>query len=575
MHLGGATYEETYATFRWEIPERFNIAAAICDRHADAVPTATALIYETAAGDTDTWSFRRLQRAANRFANALAALGVARGSIVGIHLPQCPESVIAHVAVQKLGAIALPLFNLFGPDALQFRLADSAARVLLTTANSFERIEDAVRGIETLQHVVIVGSPSPFAGEGRGGGDGRAIAVGIPPTPNPSPRGGGGRVAIHAIQTLLDAASDTCTTADTGPDDPAILMYTSGTTGNPKGVLHGGRVVIGHLPGVMVPQDFFPQPGDRYWTPADWAWAGGLLDVLLPSLYHGVPVVGSARAKFDPEWAFAFMAEHGVRNVFMPPTALRLMRQVDSPRERHAYDLRSLGSGGETLGADLIEWGRETFGLTINEFYGQTEVNVVVGNSAPLFPVRPGSMGRAIPGHIVEVVDDAGNVLPPGTPGIVAVKRPDPVMFLEYWKKPEATAEKFRGDWCLLGDIAVKDEDGYFWFRGRDDDIINSAGYRIGPSEVEECLMKHPAVALAGVIGVPDQVRGEAVAAFVVAKPGVTTDPALAEEIQAFVKQRLAAHEYPRRVEFIAELPTTITGKVRRVDLRAMAKREA
>ena len=551
MHLGGATYEETYATFRWEMPQRFNIATAICDRHAEAVPTATALIYETSDGEVESWSFRRLQQAANRFANALEALGVVRGSIVGIHLPQCPESVMAHIAVQKLGAIALPLFNLFGPDALQFRLTDSAARVLVTTAAAFERIEDAVRGVDTLAHVVVVATG------------------GI----SPPPRGeGGGGVSIHAFPALLAAGSDRCPTADTGPDDPAILMYTSGTTGNPKGVLHGGRVVIGHLPGVMVPQDFFPQAGDRYWTPADWAWAGGLLDVLLPSLYHGVPVVGSARAKFDPEWAFAFMARHGIRNVFMPPTALRLMRQVESPRERHAYDLRSLGSGGETLGADLIEWGRETFGLTINEFYGQTEVNVVVGNSAPLFPVRPGSMGRAIPGHIVEVVDEAGEVLPPGTPGIVAVKRPDPVMFLEYWKKPEATAEKFRGDWCLLGDIAVKDVDGYFWFQGRDDDIINSAGYRIGPSEVEECLMKHPAVVHAGVIGVPDELRGEAVAAFVVVKHGVTTGDHLAREIQAFVKQRLAAHEYPRRITFIDELPTTITGKVRRVDLRAMAR---
>lgn len=544
MHLGGATYEETYATFRWEMPRRFNIAAAICDRHADAVPTATALIYEPSTGEVETWSFRRLQRAANRFANALEALGVSRGTIVAIHLPQCPESVIAHVAVQKLGAICLPLFNLFGPDALEFRLTDSAARVLVTTEAAFHRMEDVLRAIETLKHVVVVGLASA-----------------------PS-------ATVQVFDALLGSASDYRATADTGPDDPAILMYTSGTTGNPKGVLHGGRVVIGHLPGVMVPQDFFPQPGDRFWTPADWAWAGGLLDVLLPSLYHGVPVVGSARAKFDPEWAFDFMARHSVRNVFLPPTALRLMRQIDSPRERYPYDLRSLGSGGETLGADLIEWGRETFGLTINEFYGQTEVNVVVGNSAPLFPVRPGSMGRAIPGHTVEVVDDAGNVLPPGTPGIIAVLRPDPVMFLEYWGKPEATAEKFRGDWCLLGDIAVKDADGYFWFQGRDDDIINSAGYRIGPSEVEECLMRHPAVALAGVIGVPDELRGEAVAAFVVVKPGSSPSSELAAEIQAFVRDRLAAHEYPRRITFIEELPTTITGKVRRVDLREMARRE-
>ena len=281
-------------------------------------------------------------------------------------------------------------------------------------------------------------------------------------------------------------------------------------------------------------------------------------------------VVGSARTKFDPEWAFAFMARHGIRNIFMPPTALRLMRQVPGPRSRHAYALRSIGTGGEKLGDDMMAWGRETFGLELAEFFGQSEVNLVIGNSPKLFPVRPGSMGRAIPGHVVEIVDDAGHVLPAGTPGIVAVRRPDPVMFLEYWKRPEATAEKFRGPWCLLGDVAVKDEDGYFWFQGRDDDIISSAGYRIGPGEVEECLTKHPAVAFAGVIGSPDPVRGEVVAAFIVPAHGFAPSPELADEIAQFVKQRLAAHEYPRKIRFLAELPMTITGKIRRVDLRKL-----
>jgi len=538
MHLAGSSYEEVRRTFRWDLPARFNIAEAVCDRHAEATPDAPALIYEEADGSVAGWSFALVREKSCRLANALAALGVTRGAIVAIHLPQCPESLIAHAAVQRLGAIALPLFNLFGPDAVEFRLRDSGARVLITTGAALERIADGIGQIEMLRHVVTVGEPASGP--------------------------------AHDFWALLGRASASHARTDTGPDDPAILMYTSGTTGNPKGVLHGGRVVIGHLPGVVVPQDLFPQPGDRFWTPADWAWAGGLLDVLLPSLYFGVPVVGSARAKFEPEWAFAFMARHDVRNVFMPPTALRLMRQVPSPRSHHAYALRSLGTGGETLGADMIAWGRETFGLTMNEFFGQTEVNLVVGNCGVLFPVRPGSMGRAVPGHEVEVVDDEGNVLPPGRQGIVAVKRPDPVMFLEYWKKPAATAEKFRGDWCLLGDVAEKDEDGYFWFRGRNDDIINSSGYRIGPSEVEECLAKHPAVALAGVVGLPDAVRGEVVAAFIVPAKGHAPSDALAADIQEFVKARLAAHEYPRRIRFIAEMPMTITGKIRRMDLRKM-----
>ena len=543
MYLKGATYEEACSTFRWEIPERFNIARVVCDWHADRDPHAPALIYEDVGGTVRPWAFGEVLEAANRFANALDHLGIDRGAIVGIHLPQGPEVLIAHVAVQKLGAIALPLFNLFGPDAVRYRLQDSGARVLVTTAASFERMREDLHDLATPGHIVALGDVA------------------------------GGQA--HDFWSLVRHASPSRETADTGPDDPALLMYTSGTTGRPKGVLHGGRVLLGHLPGVIVPHDFFPQPGDRFWTPADWAWAGGLLDVLLPSLYHGVPVVASPRAKFDPEWAFALMARHGVRNVFLPPTALRLMRQVPRPRAQHAFELRSLGTGGERLGADLLAWGQETFGLTMNEFFGQTEANLVIGNSSKLFPVRPGSMGRAIPGHAVEVVDEQGNVLPAGTAGVIAVRRPDPVMFLEYWKQPLATAEKFRGEWCLLGDIAIKDEDGYFWFQGRDDDIINSAGYRIGPGEVEECLAEHPAVALAGVIGSPDAIRGEVVTAFVVPAHGYEPGPQLAADIQAFVKERLAAHEYPRKIRFIAEMPMTVTGKIRRVDLRRLDREGA
>jgi acetyl-CoA synthetase len=538
MHLAGTTYDEVYNSFSWQGPARLNIAHDICDRHAAATPDAPALLYETSDGSVRPWSFRELQTCANRIANALAALGVGRGVIVGIHLPQCPESLISHIAIQKLGAIALPMFTLFGPDAIGYRLRDSGARVLISTPEALERNAEALRGLGALAHVISVGGPGPGA--------------------------------AREFWKLAEQAASQLETADTKPDDPALLIYTSGTTGNPKGALHAQRVLLGHLPGVMMPHDFFPQPGDRFWTPADWAWAGGLLDVLWPSLYHGVPVVGSVRTKFDPDWAFAFMAKHGVRNTFMPPTALRLMRQVPNPRARHAYAVRSIGTGGEKLGDDMMAWGRETFDVELAEFFGQTEVNLVVGNSPRLFPVKPGSMGRAIAGHLVEVVDENGNVLPAGKTGVVAVRRPDPVMFLEYWNKPEATAEKFRGDWCLLGDIASKDADGYFWFQGRDDDIISSAGYRIGPGEVEECLTKHPAVAMAGVIGSPDPVRGEVVAAFIVPARGHVPTPELAAEIQQFVRERLAAHEYPRKIRFLDELPMTITGKIRRIDLRKL-----
>ena len=539
MKISGATYDELYSGFRWDLPARFNIAEAICDRHAAATPDAPAVFHEGGDGSVAVWSFAKIKDAADKFANALAALGVTRGSVLAIHLSQCPENLIAHVAAHKLGAIAMPLFALFGPDAVRYRLEDSGAGVIVTTHDSIERIAAGLTDIPTLAHIVSIDGAGPLGAKG--------------------------------FWDLASRAAASAVATDTALDDPAYLMYTSGTTGNPKGVLHAQRVLLGHLPGVMVPHSLFPQAGDRFWTPADWAWAGGVFDVLLPSLYFGIPVVAQRLAKFEPEAAFALMARHGVRNVFMPPTALRMLQAVPNPRARHDYKLRSLASGGEPMGAEIINWGQETFGLTLSEFYGQTEVNLVVGNCPPVFPAKPGSMGRPVPGHEVEIVDQQGNVLPAGEPGIVAVRRPDPVMFLEYWKQPEATADKFRGDWCLLGDIAAKDEDGYFWFQGRDNDIIKSAGYRIGPGEVEECLQKHPAVALAGVIGTPDPLRGEAVTAFIVPAPGYTGGPELAGEIQAFVKEQLAAHEYPRRVHFITEMPMTVTGKIRRLDLRQMA----
>jgi acetyl-CoA synthetase len=312
-------------------------------------------------------------------------------------------------------------------------------------------------------------------------------------------------------------------------------------------------------------------PDDFYWTPADWAWIGGLLDVLLPSLYFGIPVLAHRARKFDPEEAFALMARHRVRNAFLPPTALKMMRQVPAPHQRLGHRLRSVASGGEALGEDVIGWCREAFGVSVNEFYGQTEANLLVGNCASLFPVCPGSMGRATPGHRVEVVAADGRPLPPGENGIIAVQRPDPVMFLGYWNNPQATAAKFAGNWCLTGDVAVKDDDGYVWYKGREDDLISSGGYRIGPTDIEDCLMKHPAVLMAAVVGSPDPVRGEIVKAFVVARPELATSPGLSEEIRSFVGERLAYYQAPREIVFLPELPLTATGKIMRRELRALS----
>ena len=533
----GKTYDEVYRSFKWQVPRFYNIGVDCCDKWADQ-RFRLALIYEDDKGQVEKYTFWELKQLSNRLANALQACGLQRGDRVGILLPQCPETALSHLAIYKTGGIALPLFTLFGPEALEYRLGHSGARAVITDEANLPKILEIKDLLPELKTIIVTGGETP---------DG-----------------------VVDFWKTLKKGSASFTALRTRANDPALIIYTSGTTGPPKGALHAQRVVLGHVPGVEFFHNFFPKKDDLYWTPADWAWIGGLIDVLLPSWHHGVPVVAFRAKKFDPEQAFHFIAKYGIRNAFMPPTALKIMRQVPDPGKRYDFAMRTIGCGGETLGEELLEWGRKVMGLTINEFYGQTEVNLVLGNCSEIMENRRGSMGRAIPGHRVEVVDRAGSVLPPGEVGEVAIQRPDPVMFLGYWGNPQATEDKFIGDWSLTGDLARKDEEGYFWFVGRKDDLISSAGYRIGPAEIEDCLIKHPAVAMAGVIGSPDAVRGEIVKAFIVLKPGVLPEPSLKEEIRQFVKTRLAAHEYPREIEFLAELPLTATGKIMRKDLRQM-----
>ncbi|MFA9480296.1 acyl-CoA synthetase [Phycisphaerales bacterium AB-hyl4] len=517
------------------MPEVYNIGVDIVDRHASD-PNKLALIFEDEDGRVTRYTFAQVKEASDKLAMGLRGLGVERGDRVGILLPQSPETAIAHAAIYKLGAIALPLFTLFGPDALEYRLSDSGARAIITDPTQLPKLMDVRKALPDLRAIIVTGNHAP--------------------------------AGVHAFDDLLAAAHGRFTPVRTVADDPALIIYTSGTTGNPKGALHAHRVLLGHLPGVELPHEFFPQPDDLFWTPADWAWIGGLIDGLLPAWHHGVPVLAHRPRKFDPEQAFALMARHQVRNTFLPPTALKLMRQVSEPRARFDYKLRSIGSGGETLGGEILAWGRETFGFDINEFYGQTECNLVLANCAGLMNVRPGSMGRAVPGHTVSIINDEGDVLPDGEHGHIAVRRPDPVMFLNYWNNPQATTEKFIGDWLLTGDLGRRDADGYFWYLGRTDDVITSGGYRIGPAEVEDCLLKHKAVAMAAVVGSPDAARTEVVKAFVVLAGDVQPSDALAAEIQHHVKTQLAAHEYPREIEFVSELPMTTTGKIIRRVLR-------
>jgi acetyl-CoA synthetase len=531
-------YDTLYREFRWDIPARYNIGVDCCDKWAAREPGRLAILHVRAGGREDAISYGWLRETSNRLANVLRAQGVKRGDRVAIFLPQAPEVAAAHIAIYKLAAVALPVAILFGPDALSYRLQNSGAKALLTNAQGLAKLD----GIRALTPELTCVLSIDGAGDGAG-----------------------------SFHELLAKASSDFTPEDTSPDDPAMMIYTSGTTGQPKGALHGHRVLLGHLPGAELPHYVFPQPGDRFWTPADWAWAGGLLDVLLPSLHHGVAVVARRFEKFDPDAAFALMATAGVRNTFIPPTALRMMRAVPSPRGRFDFRLRSIASGGESLGVEALDWGKSAFGLTINEFYGQTECNLVLASCADLGVFKPGAIGKPVPGHKVSVIDADGNAVKPGTIGQIAVMRPDPVMFLQYWGKPDATRAKFIGDWMTTGDQGIVGDEGYVSFVGRDDDVITSAGFRIGPGEIEDCLIGHPAVALAAAVGKPDALRTEIVKAFVVLKPGHQPSDKLAAEIQAYVKTRLSAHEYPREVAFIDQLPMTTTGKVIRRLLREKA----
>jgi acetyl-CoA synthetase len=526
-------YDALRRAFRWQVPAHYNIGVDVCDRWAAVEPGRIAIFHVGVGGAVDEVSYGALRESSNRLANALAGHGIGRGDRVAILLPQAPAVAASHIAIYKLGAIALPLAILFGNEAISYRLKDSGARVLITNAHGLEKLADARAAAPDLEFVLSIDGPAAGAED------------------------------FHAV--VARAAGD-FTPVATKADEPALMVYTSGTTGPPKGALHAHRVLIGHLPGIEFPHEFLPQPGDRFWTPADWAWAGGLLNVLLPALHYGVPVVAQKLEKFDPEEAYALMTRMNVRNAFIPPTALRMLRSASRPKAD--IHLRSVGSGGEALGAETYEWGKSALGVTINEFYGQTECNLVLASCAAIGVSRAGAIGKPVPGHTVAVIRPDGSQCATGELGQIAIKRPDPVMFLEYWGKPDATRDKFIGDWMTTGDQGVTDADGYIQFIGRDDDVITSAGYRIGPTEIEDCLIRHPAVALAAVVGKPDSVRTEIVKAFIVLKSGQAPSDALAAEIKDFVKTRLSAHEYPREVAFIEQMPMTTTGKVIRRLLR-------
>ena len=535
-------FEELCLSFKWNIPEFYNIASDTVDQ--DIYQNRIALINFLQDGKIEEWSFVDIKRYANKLANVFDHFHLEANARVGIILGQCPETAIAHMACFKSGKISIPLFNLFGTEALHYRLLNSRASMVICDNIGLNKIFEIKDRLPDLKKIICIDS-------------------------NDEKRN------VFNFKKLLEHASDSYITKKTKASDPALIIYTSGTTGGPKGALLPHRSLLGHIPGVEIPHEFLSSSEpvtDLFWTPADWAWIGGLFDVLLPAWHFGIPVVSYRSQKFDPEVTFDLISKLEIKNTFLPPTALKMMKSFNPSKTVKNLKLRTVGSGGEALGEDLLEWGKQILGVGINEFYGQTECNLTVSNCGAIMPTRQGSIGKPVPGHEVRIINENGELIKePGLDGEIIVKSDTPVSFLKYWENDKATKQKVRDGWLYTGDFAYKDEEGYFYFKGRKDDIINTSGYRVGPSEVEDAVLSHPKVSMVAVIGIPDKLRGHIIKAFVVPRDHnnvLAENEILKRSIQNHVKLKLAAHEYPRLIEFVHELPLTTTGKIIRKDLR-------
>lgn len=537
---GAKSFADAHAKHRWVIPPDYNVAVDCLDRefHASDKP---ALYYEDDEGHEEMFTWGRMRAASKRMANALRGIGIARGDVVAVHTPQRPETAILHMALYRLGAIGLPISKLFGPDAIQYRLQNSSAKAILMEPETVGKLDGIRKSVETLKHVIVTGKQA----------DGLSF------------------------DELLEKGSDQFTPdRPSQSEDPLLLMYTSGTTGNPKGVLHVSRYVLGHN-GMDYSYNFF-RDGDLYYSMADWAWAGGLLDGLLAVWPYGVPVLAyRSKARFDPDVTLRLLEKYGATIGLYPPTALKSLREIQKPREKYKnLKLRCIVSGAEPVSPELARWVADELRVEFNQGFGQTEANYFIGNCGALESYRLDALGKAFPGHRVGVVDGEGNPVKTGDIGEIAIGRESPVVMKEYWKNPEAMKEKFKGEWCVTGDMGFADDEGYLYFQGRGDDVIKTSGYRVGPAEIESSIIEVKGVASCAVIGVSDPQRGQAIKAFVKVLPGTEKSDRLIAEIQAHVKQKLAAHEYPREIEFLDEFPMTVTGKIRRRDLREQEEKK-
>ncbi len=511
MIMTRMTYEEMRAAHRWDVPPRYNIATDVCDKHPREKP---AMVWESFDGSTRELNWGELQGLANAAAHTLAARGVGRGDRVAVVLPPTPEAAAIFFGVWKLGAILLAMSVLYGDEAIAHRLRDSEACLLVSDAANAPRFD----------HELLVLDE----------------------------------------QTLADAPVEfVC--ADTSADDPAQLYYTSGTTGLAKGIVHAHRYILAHEEFVYCHE---VQDGERFHGMGEWAWAAGIAPLLGPWRLGAVQCVYRREGGFDPHKQLDFLSRHRVTNVFTTPTAMRSMMAIEDAGTRYPQQFRRVCSAGEPLNPEAIRWFREHYGVTVLDYYGLTESYPLVANY-PFMEVREGSMGMPMPGWDVQILDEDERPVEQGERGEICLRaRSNPHYPLGYWRNEAASEETFGGDWFHTKDAAVQDEDGYSWYVGRSDDVIIAAGYRIGPFEVESACLEHEAVRETAAVAAPDELRGNVVKAFVVLADGYEPSDELADDIKRFVRERLSAYAYPRRIEFVADLPKTLTGKIRRNVLR-------
>ena len=528
------TYEEMVSSFKWEVPGTYNIAADTVDKHD---PGKLAMLWEDWQGNERKLTFGEIRYLSNRIANVLTVLGVGRGDRVAVMLPSLPETAAAFISVYKLGGILLSLSQLYGDDSIAHRLVDSGAKVIITDGINRPRLEGMGDRVDSLERVLVLN-----AGESLVGDD-------------------------IDLDAAMGSASGDFTTVDTAADDPAQLYYSSGTTGQAKGILHAHRYLLGHNEYELCHD---VRDDEVFHSTGEWAWIAGIVPGLLGPWKFGVPVgVFQRKGAYDPEQTLYLLEKFNVGNMFSTPTALRAMTELKDPGSQYKINLRIACSAGEPLNPEVIRWFEAQFGIKVLDYYGLTESYPLCGNF-PTVEVRPGSMGRPLPGWEVAVLStDGEEPLPPGELGEICLRaRTNPHYPIGYWNRPEDSEAVFGGGWFHTKDAARIDEDGYVWYEGRADDVIISAGYRIGPFEVESAIVELPEVIEAAAVASPDAKRGNIVKAFVKLAPGTEGSEELAQRIKDHVRESYAAYAYPRELEFVDDLPKTLTGKIRRIELR-------